>query len=143
MASSLDAAHRERRPKSRVFGHAFQYVWALNGGDHCISQGGERMIRGSQEDAAETYTVAGNRKGDDLTCTIGQQLVTAGPATLENERLVPGLSLLNSCLPRFTVIGLDCISASRFSSSGESGRNVLSFLASTLSNFVSTMTNLH
>ena len=45
-------------PETRVLVEALQYVFSLHGTDHHISQGREGMIRHSQHDAAQPYTVA-------------------------------------------------------------------------------------
>ena len=61
-------------------------------GDHRIRQGGEGMVSGSQQDAAQPHAIAGYWKRDDLTAAVRKILVTARPASLKNEGLV-------SCLP--------------------------------------------
>ena len=68
--------------KARKLGDALQDVRALHGIDHGIRQGGEGVIRGSQQDAAQPDNIAGDGKRDDLAATIGQQLITASPASL-------------------------------------------------------------
>jgi hypothetical protein len=57
-----------------------QDVRALHGADHRIRQGGEGMVRGSQQDAAQPYTVAGYGKGDDRRLPLGRSQLQAQPA---------------------------------------------------------------
>jgi hypothetical protein len=56
------------------------------------------MIRSPQQNAAQSHDVARDGKRDDLAAPIRQQLVTAGPAHLENEGLMPGLPLMGELL---------------------------------------------
>ena len=92
MASSREAAHKQRGTQPRILGDALHDVRALHGIDHGIRQRRKGMIRGPQQNAAQPDDVAGDRKGNDLTPTVGQYLEAAGPARLENKRFVVGLT---------------------------------------------------
>ena len=56
------------------------------------------MVSGSQQDAAQPHAIAGYWKRDDLTAAVRKILVTARPAGLKNEGLVPGLPLMGELL---------------------------------------------
>ncbi len=130
---------QERCSETRELGDAFQDVRALHRTDHRIRQGGEGMVRGSQQDAAQSHTVAGNWKGDDLTLAIGQVLVTAGPASLKNEGLVSGLPLLGELLAALHRERPRLYLGEPFQLSAVSGRNMFSFFARMLSKCIFSM----
>ena len=53
------------------------------------------MVRGAQEDAAQAHEVARDREIDHLPAAVGQQLVRARPALLQDERVVTLLALVD------------------------------------------------
>ncbi len=64
-------------------------------GDDDVGDGLGGMIGGSQEDAAQADEVARHADVDHLPAAIGQQLVAAGPALLEDEGTLAGLALMD------------------------------------------------
>lgn len=57
------------------------------------------MIRGPQQDAAQTDAIASDRKRDDLASPTGANPYSYNPTCLKDERLVPGLTLVEELLP--------------------------------------------
>ena len=55
----------------------------------------EGMVRGAQEHAAQAHEVARDREIDHLPAAVGQQLVGARPALLQDERVVTLLALVD------------------------------------------------
>ena len=57
--------------------------------------GREGVVRGAQEHAAQAHEVARDREIDHLPAAVGQQLVGARPALLQDERVVTLLALVD------------------------------------------------
>ena len=55
----------------------------------------EAVVGGAQQDAAQADDVARDREVDHLPAAVGQQLVGAGPALLEDEGVVADLPLVD------------------------------------------------
>ncbi len=55
----------------------------------------ESVVRGAQQHAAQAHDVARDREIDHLPAAVGQQLVRARPAFLQDERVVALLALVD------------------------------------------------
>jgi hypothetical protein len=84
----------KRRPEAGEVCNALYDVSGVHGCDHRICQRRERMIRSSQQRAAYPYTVARDRKRNDLTLAIGQIPIPTSPARMQNKGFLPYLPLL-------------------------------------------------
>ena len=57
------------------------------------------MISRTQKDAAQPHAISSQGKRDDLARSVGEVLIAARPARLQNEGLVPRLPLADEVLP--------------------------------------------
>ena len=95
IASSREAAHRIAAPNRGTPLKGVDHLPRRDFGDDDVGHGREAMVRGAQEHAAQAHEVARDREIDHLPAAVGQQLVRARPALLQDERVVTLLALVD------------------------------------------------
>ena len=85
----------DRRPQSWHPLKGVDHLARRDLGDDDVGHGREAMVRGAQEHAAQAHEVARDREIDHLPAAVGQQLVRARPALLQDERVVTLLALMD------------------------------------------------
>ena len=63
--------------------------------DDEVADRGGRVVGGAQQHAAQADEVAGQAEVDHLPAAVGQELVAAGPALLQDEGALAGLALVD------------------------------------------------
>ena len=95
IASSREAAHRIAAPSRGSAWKVSSIRRAGTSATTSVGDRGGRVVGGAQQHAAQAHEVAREPEVDHLPAAVGQQLVAAGPALLQDEGALAGLALVD------------------------------------------------
>ena len=122
----------DRRAQPRQLLEAVEHPLRRHLGDDGVGDRGRGMVGGAQEHAAKAHEVAGHPEVDHLPAAVGQQLVAAGPALLQDEGALAGLALVDQLGAGGDRARLSLEAARAASSPSPSGMNRSSLRANAL-----------